>query len=64
MLRVIFNLSDAEFNDSSDIDIFDILEKIKSLYEYNAILRENLLATESEIRALATKASCETEHQT
>ncbi|XP_022973907.1 uncharacterized protein LOC111472540 isoform X1 [Cucurbita maxima] len=46
-----------EFKDSSDIDMFDVLEKIKSLYEYNVILRDKLLATESEIRSLAIKSS-------
>ncbi|XP_022144498.1 uncharacterized protein LOC111014173 isoform X2 [Momordica charantia] len=52
-----------EFKDGSDIDMSDILKNIKSLYKYNLILREKLLTTESEVRALATKSSRENDHQ-
>lgn len=64
MLRVIFKFSDAEFSDSSDIDMFDILKNMKSLYEYNVILREKLLSTQSEVRAIATNSTPKTEHKT
>lgn len=63
LLRVSFILFDAEFKDGSDIDMSDILKNIKSLYKYNLILREKLLTTESEVRALATKSSRENDHQ-
>ncbi|XP_022149823.1 uncharacterized protein LOC111018164 [Momordica charantia] len=53
-----------EFSDSSDIDMFDILKNMKSLYEYNVILREKLLSTQSEVRAIATNSTPKTEHKT
>ncbi|KGN61244.1 uncharacterized protein LOC101211303 [Cucumis sativus] len=46
-----------DFNDSSDIDMSNILKNMKSLYEYNVFLREKLLSTQSEVRALATKSA-------
>ncbi|XP_022929662.1 uncharacterized protein LOC111436176 isoform X1 [Cucurbita moschata] len=46
-----------DFKDSSDIGMSDILRSMKSLYEYNVFLREKLLSTQSEVRALATKST-------
>lgn len=57
MLRVVSGFSNADFNDSSDIDMSNILKNMKSLYEYNVFLREKLLSTQSEVRALATKSA-------
>lgn len=55
MLRFVSEFSHADFKDSSDVDMSDILKNMKSLYEYNVFLREKLLSTQSEIRALANK---------
>ena len=49
--------SDADFKHSSDIDMSDVLKNIKSLYEYNVFLREKLLSTQSEVRALSAKSA-------
>lgn len=57
MLKVVSGFSNADLNDSSDIDMSDILKNMKSLYEYNVFLREKLLSTQSEVRALATKSA-------
>lgn len=56
--------SDADFKHSSDIDMSDVLKNIKSLYEYNVFLREKLLSTQSEVRALSAKSAPWTERQT
>lgn len=57
MLRVVSGFSNADFNDCSDVDMSNILKNMKSLYEYNVFLREKLLSTQSEVRALATKSA-------
>lgn len=57
MLKVVSGFSNADFKDSSDIGMSDILRSMKSLYEYNVFLREKLLSTQSEVRALATKST-------
>ncbi|KAG7020961.1 hypothetical protein SDJN02_17649 [Cucurbita argyrosperma subsp. argyrosperma] len=46
-----------DFKHSSDIDMSDVLKNIKSLYEYNVFLREKLLSTQSEVRALSAKSA-------
>jgi len=37
----------AEFKDGSEMDLTDIQKNLKNLYEYNVMLRDKLLATQS-----------------
>lgn len=57
----------AEFNEGSsgsEVDATDIKKKFQLLYDYNLLLREKLIDTQSMIDALAPKASSSstTEH--
>jgi hypothetical protein len=47
----------AEFKAGSEMDMSDIQKNLTSLYEYNVMLREKLLATQSSLHSLATKSS-------
>ncbi|KAA8538913.1 hypothetical protein F0562_025605 [Nyssa sinensis] len=46
-----------EFKAGSEINMSDIQKNIQDLYEYNAMLREKLVATQSTLHALTIKAS-------
>ncbi|KAL5538696.1 hypothetical protein UlMin_044464 [Ulmus minor] len=45
-----------ELKDGSEMDMSDIQKNLKSLYEYNFMLREKFLATQSLLNELATKS--------
>lgn len=47
----------AELKPSSEMDMSDVHENLKSLYEYNVMLREKLMATQSLLHVLTTKSS-------
>ena len=47
----------AEFKAGSEISMSDIKKNFQSLYEYNVMLREKLVSTESMLQSLTTKAS-------
>ncbi|KAL9234886.1 hypothetical protein vseg_009702 [Gypsophila vaccaria] len=49
----------SEYNENSQVDMSDIQKNLQSLYEYNAMLREKLVNTQSMLRNLATKNSYE-----
>lgn len=62
MLRFYFT---AELKDASEMDMSDVQKNLRSLYEYNVMLREKLVATQSMFHSLATKSSSSaTESQT
>ncbi|KAL9233491.1 hypothetical protein vseg_008482 [Gypsophila vaccaria] len=44
-----------QFNGSSPVDLSDIQKSLQSLHEYNTILREKLVDTQTMLRALTTK---------
>uniref|UniRef100_A0A803L4B0 Uncharacterized protein n=1 Tax=Chenopodium quinoa TaxID=63459 RepID=A0A803L4B0_CHEQI len=44
-----------EFNGSSNVDVSDIHKNLKDLYEYNTMLREKLVDTQSMLRVLTNK---------
>lgn len=44
-----------EYNGSSTVDVSDIQKNLQDLYEYNTMLREKLVNTQSMLRALTTK---------
>ncbi|GFS30159.1 hypothetical protein Acr_00g0010500 [Actinidia rufa] len=46
-----------EFKAGSEISMSDIKKNFQSLYEYNVMLREKLVSTESMLQSLTTKAS-------
>ncbi|KAG6645354.1 hypothetical protein I3843_08G112400 [Carya illinoinensis] len=46
-----------ELKPSSEMDMSDVHENLRSLYEYNVMLREKLAATQSLLHVLATKSS-------
>ncbi|KAK9673436.1 hypothetical protein RND81_12G167800 [Saponaria officinalis] len=48
-----------EYNGSSPVDMSDIQKNLQNLYEYNAMLREKLVDTQSMLRTLTTKNSSE-----
>ncbi|CAN6575309.1 unnamed protein product [Malus baccata var. baccata] len=50
-----------ELKDASEMDMSDVQRNLRSLHEYNVLLREKLVATQSLFRSLATKS---TESQT
>lgn len=50
-------LSVPEFKAGSDMDMTDVQKNIMLLYEYNAMLREKLVATHSMLRDLVTESS-------
>lgn len=45
----------AESNGNSTVDVSDIQKNLQDLYEYNTMLREKLVNTQSMLRALKTK---------
>lgn len=58
-------LAVAESNGSSTIDMSDIQKSIRNLYDYNVMLRDKLVDTQSTLRALTTKnPSLASENQT
>ncbi|XP_050224804.1 uncharacterized protein LOC126674402 [Mercurialis annua] len=46
-----------DFKADSEADISDIQKNLQHMYNYNVILRENLLATQSLLNSIATKSS-------
>ncbi|XP_041020599.1 uncharacterized protein LOC121262267 isoform X1 [Juglans microcarpa x Juglans regia] len=46
-----------ELKPSSEMDMSDVHENLRSLYEYNVMLREKLVATQSLLNVLAMKSS-------
>lgn len=59
---LIYCFSVAEFKAGSEMDMSDIQKNLTSLYEYNVMLREKLLAAQSSLHALATKSSSPVTH--
>ena len=58
-------LAVAESNGSSTIDMSDIQKSLRNLYEYNVMLRDKLVDTQSTLRALTAKnPSLASENQT
>ncbi|KAF8015407.1 hypothetical protein BT93_H1036 [Corymbia citriodora subsp. variegata] len=55
--RVIPPLPALELKAGSDMDMTDVQKNIKLLYEYNAMLREKLVATHSILRDIVTEPS-------
>ncbi|GJY87849.1 hypothetical protein Tco_0502477 [Tanacetum coccineum] len=53
-----------EMRPGSEISIAEIQENLKNLYEYNVMLREKLVATQSTIHALTSKNSASSSDQT
>lgn len=55
----------AELKDASEMDMSDVQKNLRSLYEYNVMLREKLIATRSLFHSLPTNsASSVTEGET
>ena len=50
-------LSTTELKDVSEMDMSDVQKNLKSLYEYNVMLREKFVAVQSVLHELATKPS-------
>ncbi|XP_015875694.3 uncharacterized protein LOC107412429 [Ziziphus jujuba] len=46
-----------ELKDDSEMDMYDIQKNLKSLYEYNVMLREKFIAAQSLLNDLASKSS-------
>ncbi|KAB2629971.1 hypothetical protein D8674_007490 [Pyrus ussuriensis x Pyrus communis] len=46
-----------ELKDASEMDMSDVQKNLRSLHEYNVLLREKLVATQSLFHSLATKSS-------
>lgn len=47
----------AELKDASEMDMSDVQKNLRSLYEYNVMLREKLIATQSLFHSLPTNSS-------
>lgn len=54
----------AEMRPGSEISIAEIQENLKNLYEYNMMLHEKLVSTQSTIHALTSKDSASSSDQT
>lgn len=46
-----------ELKDVSEMDMYDVQKNLKSLYEYNVMLREKIVGIQSMLHELATKSS-------
>uniref|UniRef100_A0A5B7AKP0 Uncharacterized protein n=1 Tax=Davidia involucrata TaxID=16924 RepID=A0A5B7AKP0_DAVIN len=55
--RILPPPSSLEFKAGSEINMFDVQKNLQDLYEYNAMLREKLVAAQSMVHALTIKAS-------
>ena len=49
----------AELKDPAEMDMSDVQKNLRSLYEYNVLLREKLVEAQSLFHSLATKSSTE-----
>lgn len=47
----------AEFKAGPEISISDIQKNLQSMYDYNVLLREKLMATQSKLHAIENNAS-------
>lgn len=46
----------SELKDVSEMDMSDVQKNLKSLYDYNVMLREKFIAVQSMLHELATKS--------
>ncbi|KDP23302.1 hypothetical protein JCGZ_23135 [Jatropha curcas] len=51
------SLANIEFKGGSEVDISDIQKNLQNLYNYNVVLREKLLATQTLLHNMASKSS-------
>lgn len=62
---ILFSWADiAELEDGLEMDMCDVQRNLKSLYEYNVMLRDKFEALQSVLHALATQKSSAGNHDT
>ena len=57
-VHMILLLFTAELKDGSEMDMCDVQKNLKSLYEYNVMLREKFIASQALLHDLASNQHC------